>query len=68
MGFESGMRKWGMIDMNNLKTFKISNGALKGETLPRRLKFFAWGDNKSTDGNFRAGERTSSELPGNQKK
>ncbi|HUE35942.1 MAG TPA: phage protease, partial [Candidatus Acidoferrum sp.] len=48
--------------------FKISNGALKGETLPRRLKFFAWGDNKSTDGNFRAGERTSSELAANQKK
>ena len=57
-----------MIDINDLKTFKISNGALKGETLPRRLKFFAWGDNKSTDGNFRAGERTSSELAANQKK
>lgn len=57
-----------MIDINDLKTFKISNGALKGETLPRRLKFFAWGDNKSTDGNFRAGERTSSELVANQKK
>jgi hypothetical protein len=57
-----------MIDANGLKTFKISNGALKGEMLPRRLKFFAWGDNKSTDGNFRAGERTSSELPANQKK
>ena len=57
-----------MIDANGLKTFKISNGALKGETLPRRLKFFAWGDNKSTDGNFRAGERTSSVLPENQKK
>ena len=57
-----------MIDANGLKTFKINNGALKGEMLPRRLKFFAWGDNKSTDGNFRAGERTSSELPANQKK
>lgn len=57
-----------MIDVKGLKTFKITNGALKGETLPRRLKFFAWGDNKSTDGNFRAGERTSSELPANQKK
>ena len=57
-----------MIDANGLRTFKISNGALKGETLPRRLKFFAWGDNQSTDGSFRAGERTSSELPANQKK
>ena len=57
-----------MIDAKGLKTCKITNGALKGETLPRRLKFFAWGDNKSTDGNFRAGERTSSELPANQKK
>ncbi|MGA2233844.1 MAG: phage protease, partial [Tepidisphaeraceae bacterium] len=57
-----------MIDINTLKTFKISNGALQGELLPRRLKFFAWGDNKSTDGNFRAGERTQIELPGNQKK
>ncbi len=57
-----------MIDANGLKTFKISNGALKGETLPQRLKFFAWGDNKSTDGNFRAGEKTSAELAANQKK
>jgi hypothetical protein len=57
-----------MIDTNDLKTFKISNGALKDETLPRRLKFFAWGDNKSTDGNFRAGEKTGAELAANQKK
>jgi hypothetical protein len=57
-----------MIDANDLKTFKISNGALKDETLPRRLKFFAWGDNKSIDGNFRAGEKTSAELTANQKK
>jgi hypothetical protein len=57
-----------MIDTNDLKTFKISNGALKDETLPQRLKFFAWGDNKSTDGNFRAGEKTSAELAANQKK
>src|ERR1700677_2133594 len=57
-----------MIDANGLKTFKISNGALKNETLPRRLKFFAWGDNKSTDGNFRAGDKTSAELAANQKK
>lgn len=57
-----------MIDANGLKTFKISNGALKSETLPQRLKFFAWGDNKSTDGNFRAGEKTSAELSANQKK
>ncbi len=57
-----------MIDINGLKTFKISNGALKNETLPQRLKFFAWGDNKSTDGNFRAGEKTSAALASNQKK
>jgi phage I-like protein len=57
-----------MIDANGLKTFKISNGALKGESLPQRLKFFSWGDNKSTDGNFRAGEKTSAELATNQKK
>jgi hypothetical protein len=58
----------GMIDANGLKTFKISNGALQDKTLPRRLKFFAWGDNQSTDGNFRAGEKTSAELAANQKK
>src|SRR5580698_6768422 len=57
-----------MIDINKLKLFKISNGALKNESLPQRLKFFAWGDNKSTDGNFRAGDKTSAELPANQKK
>ena len=57
-----------MIDAIGLKTFKISNGALKGESLPQRLKFFSWGDNKSTDGNFRAGEKTSAELSANQKK
>ena len=57
-----------MNDANGLKTFKISNGALKNEMLPQRLKFLAWGDNKSTDGNFRAGDKTSAELPVNQKK
>lgn len=57
-----------MIDANGLKTFKISNGALKNETLPRRLKFLAWGDNKSTDGNYRAGDKTGAELSANQKK
>ena len=57
-----------MIDANGLKTFKISNGALKNEMLPQRLKFFAWGDNKSTDGNFRAGDKTGAELVANQKK
>ena len=56
-----------MIDANGLKTFKISNGALKNEMLPQRLKFFAWGDNKSTDGNFRAGEKTGAELVGKPK-
>lgn len=57
-----------MIDANGLRTFKISNGALKDKTLPTRLKFFAWGDNKSTDGNFRVGEKTGTELSANQKK
>jgi hypothetical protein len=57
-----------MIDINKLKIFKISNGALKNETLPQRLKFFAWGENKSTDGNFRAGDKTSAELAANQKR
>ena len=57
-----------MIDANGLRTFKISNGALRDEKLPQRLKFFAWGDNQSTDGNFRAGEKTSAELATNQKK
>lgn len=57
-----------MIDINKLKIFKISNGALKNESLPQRLKFFAWGENKSTDGNFRAGDKTSAELLTNQKK
>jgi hypothetical protein len=57
-----------MIDANGLRTFKISNGALKDEKLPQRLKFFAWGDNQSTDGSFRAGDKTSAELAANQKK
>lgn len=57
-----------MIDANGLRTFKISNGALKDKTLPTRLKFFAWGDNKSTDGNFRVGEKTGAALAANQRK
>src|SRR3984957_12162397 len=57
-----------MIDANGLTMFKISNCALKDEKLPQRLKFFAWGDNQSTDGSFRAGDKTSAELAANQKK
>jgi len=53
---------------NDLKTFKISNGALKSEALPSRLKVFGWGENQTADGVFRAGDRTASVLSANQSK
>lgn len=45
----------------------VSNGALKAEKLPERIKIFAWGDNSSTKGVFRAGDRTAALLSANQR-
>lgn len=45
----------------------VSNGALKGERLPERIKIFAWGDNGSTKGIFRAGNLTAQLLAANQR-
>ncbi len=56
------------MDATDVKTFKVSNGALASPSLPSRLKIFDWGDNKSTDGVFRAGSKTATNLPGNQKR
>lgn len=45
----------------------ISNGALKADALPTRLKLLNWGDNKSTKGNIRVGDKTLAALSANQK-
>jgi hypothetical protein len=67
----AGQKKSGTFnaaDAGQFKTFKaISNGALKGATLPARLKVFGWGDNESTDGVFRAGSKTAAQLGSNQR-
>jgi hypothetical protein len=56
-----------VLDAAAIKTFKISNGALKGQTLPSRLKIFGWGENETTKGNFRVGAKTAANLSANQK-
>lgn len=55
-----------MIVASELKTFKISNGALNNATLPSRMKVLGWGDNDSTDGVYRVGAKTVAGV-GNQK-
>jgi hypothetical protein len=45
---------------------KISNGALKSDKLPSRLKIFDWGVNFSTQGTFRAADKTRTLLSTNQ--
>lgn len=55
------------MDTTALKTFRISNGALKNAQLPSRLKVFAWGNNESTDGVYRVGDKTVAQLMANQK-
>lgn len=56
-------------DANDIRCFRaISNGALKGNALPTRLKILGWGNNKTIDGTYRAGEKTSAQLSANQKR
>jgi len=58
-----------VIETSDIKIFKaISNGALKGASLPTRLKVFGWGDNETIDGTYRAGEKTTAQLSANQKR
>jgi hypothetical protein len=45
----------------------ISNGALRGEKLPERIKIFNWGENPSIKGTFHAGEHTLAVLEANQR-
>lgn len=50
----------------NLATLRVSNGALRSEQLPARMKILNWGDNPSTKGNFKVGPRTVAVLQANQ--
>jgi hypothetical protein len=50
----------------DLATLRVSNGALRSEQLPARMKILNWGDNPSTKGNFRVGPRTVAVLQANQ--
>lgn len=54
--------------VSELKTFKISNGALKSASLPNRMKVLGWGTNESTDGPYRVGDKTVAQLSANQLK
>ena len=56
------------MDATDLKLFKISNGALKGDALPTRLKIFAWGANETIDGPVTAGPKTGTNLAETQRK
>ena len=55
-----------MFEPGEIKTFKISNGALRGESLPTRLKILNRGDNDTIDGVYHVGEKTSAQLSVNQ--
>ena len=57
-----------MIDAADIKCFKISNGALRGNALPTRLKVLGWGDNETIDGKYSAGTKTAAVLSANQKR
>lgn len=50
----------------DLATLRVSNGALRSEQLPARMKILNWGDNPSTKGNFKVGPRTVAVLQANQ--
>jgi hypothetical protein len=50
-----------------ITALRVSNGALKSDTLPTRIKILNWGDNDSTKGNFRVGQRTLEKLAANQR-
>jgi len=54
-----------MVD--ELIPLKVSNGALKGPTLPVRLKVLSWGANDSTVGPKTVGLKTVAALAGNQR-
>ena len=55
------------MEANELKLFKISNGALQGAALPARLKILNWGANETIDGPVTAGPRTADRLAANQR-
>jgi hypothetical protein len=54
--------EWG-----ELKTLRVSNGALNGEKLPSRIKIFSWGANDTTKGIFNVGQKTLDCLAANQR-
>lgn len=49
-----------------ITAYRISNGALAGKNLPRRLKFLDWGDNPSLKGTVRVSALTAERLPATQ--
>lgn len=55
-----------LSQLPDLVALRVSNGALKGEQLPTRIKVLAWGDNPSTKGVFKVGPRTLQVLQANQ--
>lgn len=45
----------------------ISNGALRGESLPTRIKLLNWGENPSIKGTVRVGQQSLESLAANQR-
>lgn len=54
-------------DAANPKVFKVSNGALQGAELPKRLKILAWGQNETIDGPITCGTITAQQMQSNQR-
>lgn len=50
-----------------IKIFRNTTKTPLANGLPTRLKVLSWGENTSTQGTFRAGPKTASALPTNQK-
>ena len=56
-----------LTSLPDLTALRVSNGALKSDKLPTRLKVMEWGDNPSTKGTFKIGQNTADILPLNQR-
>lgn len=51
----------------DLSALRVSNGALRGDNLPARVKILDWGTNPSIKGDFKVGAKTLACLEANQK-
>lgn len=50
-----------------LAALRVTNGALRGDKLPSRIKILNWGENPSVKGTFKVGPKTLASLAANQR-